>query len=235
MGVTDIDTMLSKDTLNKLLTSPWRSEDTYVTAGAYMHCSFGTHEEVLNKLEPNGVYINGKPMLTVEDCVPSTSEPGTIYGIPYQKMGREIDGNFYSFGFCRSELHPMKQAERIAGPYSDPSYIIDPDPTEPTFQQAIYPCAPQIMPTVSPSAPAKAPSAAQATAQQSALSIMPMLGSLLGALAGAKLQWTNGSPNVSIQGVPALTSKSCLFCTCGGQIRLLTNGMDPAPPEFAAR
>ncbi|UWS64424.1 DUF4280 domain-containing protein [Bacillus paralicheniformis] len=67
MGVTD--TILSKDTLNKLLTSPWRSEDTYVTAGAYMHCSFGTHEEVLNKLEPNGVYINGKPMLTVEDCV----------------------------------------------------------------------------------------------------------------------------------------------------------------------
>lgn len=225
MGVSD--TILSKDTLNKLLSSPWRSEDTYVTAGAYMHCSFGTHEEVLNKLEPNGVYINGKPMLTVEDCVPSTSEPGTIYGIPYQKMGKEIDGNFYSFGFCRSELHPMKQAERIAGPKSDPSYIIDPDPTEPTFGQAIYPCAPQIMPTGSAS-----PSAA---AQQGALSILPMLGSLLGALAEAKLQWTNGSPNVSIQGVPALTSKSCLFCTCGGQIRLLTNGMDPAPPEFAAR
>lgn len=57
------ETILTKDTLNKLLSSPWRSEDTYVTAGAYMYCTFGTHEEVLNKLEPNGVYINGSPML----------------------------------------------------------------------------------------------------------------------------------------------------------------------------
>lgn len=220
MGVTD--TILTKDTLNKLLSSPWRSEDTYVTAGAYMHCTFGTHEEVLNKLEPNGVYINGSPMLTVEDCATSTSEPGTIHGIPYTKMGQEIDGNFYSFGYCRSELHPMKLAERVAGSKSDPSYIIDPDPTEPTCGQAIYPCAPGIMPTASASA-------------QSTLMSKPSLSALIEALAGAKPQWTNGSPNVSIQGVPALTSKSCLFCTCGGQIRLLTNGMDPAPPEFAVR
>lgn len=216
------ETILTKDTLNKLLSSPWRSEDTYVTAGAYMYCTFGTHEEVLNKLEPNGVYINGSPMLTVEDCATSTSEPDTIHGIPYTKMGEEIDGNFYSFGYCRSELHPMKLAERITGPQSDPSYIIDPDPTEPTAGQPIYPCAPVIMPTISASA-------------QNKLMSKPSLSSFVEALAGAKQQWTNGSSNVSIQGVPALTSKSCLFCSCGGQIRLLTNGMDPAPPEFAMR
>lgn len=31
MGI--MDTLLTKSTLNKLLESPWRSEDTYVTAG----------------------------------------------------------------------------------------------------------------------------------------------------------------------------------------------------------
>ncbi|MFF2089255.1 PAAR-like protein [Paenibacillus sp. NPDC058174] len=226
MGITD--TFLSKDTRNKLLSSPWRSEDTYVTAGAYMACTLGSHEEVLNKQEPNGIFINGSPMLTVDDCVPSTSTSGTIRGvIPFQQMGQEVDGNFYSFGFCRSERHPMKLAESIAG--RDSSYVFDTDSTEPTFGQEIYPCAPQIMPTVS------APSPIQAAAQPSALPALPTLSSLLDAWNVAKPQWTNGSPTVSIQGVPALTSKSCLFCTCGGQIRLLTNGMDPAPPEFSAR
>jgi len=233
MGITD--TILKKDTRNKLLASPWRSEDTYVTAGAYMHCTFGTHEEVLNKLEPNGIYINGSPMLTVDDCVPSTSEPGTIHGIPFAKMGQEIDGNFYSFGYCRSELHPMKLAEKITGPMSDPSYIIDPDPTEPTMGKPIYPCSPQLMPTASSLAPTQAPFTAKAALQQSSPMALPMLDSLVDALTGAKAQWTNGSANVSIQGVPALTSKSCLYCKCGGKIGLLTNGMDPAPPEFSVR
>ncbi|AKG33267.1 DUF4280 domain-containing protein [Paenibacillus durus] len=232
MGVTD--TILKKDTLAKLLASPWRSEDTYVTAGAYMHCTFGTHEEVLNKQDPNGVYINGNPMLTVEDCVVSASEPGTIQGIPYDKMGQELDGNFYSFGFCRSELLPMKVAEKNSG-MPDSSYIFDPDPTEPTFNQYIYPCAPKLLPTVSASTPAGPPFKPQAEARPGLLGTLSALTTMLENLLGAQSQWTNGSPNVSIQGVPALTSKSCLFCQYGGKIRLLTNGMDPAPPEFSAR
>ncbi|MCG7376414.1 DUF4280 domain-containing protein [Paenibacillus sp. ACRSA] len=233
MGI--IDTVLDKGTLGELLSSPWRSEDTYVTAGAYMYCTLGTHEDVLNKLEPNGVYINGSPMLTVDDCVTSTSEPRVMHGVPCTKMGENIDGNLYSFGYCRSELHPMKTAEKLIGDYAALPHIIDPDPLEPTFGKAVFPCAPDLMPTASASAPAQAPFTAQATAQLSALVSLPMSNSLLDALTGATTKWTNGSSNVSIQGVPALTSKSCLYCKCGGKISLLTNGMDPAPPQFSAR
>ncbi|AKG33271.1 PAAR-like protein [Paenibacillus durus] len=239
MGITD--TILKKDTLAKLLASPWRSEDTYVTAGAYMHCTFGTHEEVLNKQDPNGVFINGSPMLTVEDCVVSTSEPGTTMGIAFDAMGRELDGNFYSFGYCRSEMHPIKVAlgngGATAAPYTVdfPPFMLDPDPEQPTFNQLTYPCAPKLLPTVSASAPTGPPFKPQAEARPGLLGALSALTTMLEKLAGAQTQWTNGSPSVSIQGVPALTSKSCLFCQYGGKIRLLTNGMDPAPPEFSAR
>ncbi|WP_342479873.1 PAAR-like protein [Paenibacillus sp. FSL L8-0340] len=230
MGI--MDTLLTKSTLNKLLESPWRSEDTYVTAGAYMHCTRGTHEEVLNKQDPNGVYINGRPMLTVKDCALSTSEPGTIQGaIPFDRMGQALDGNFYSFGYCRSDMNPLKAAEKTLG-FTDPSYMVDPDPEEPTTGQFIYPCAPKLMPTVLGPSSAGGPSPEPQFKLSGAVSALT---TLLERLAGAQTEWTNGSPNVSIQGVQALTSKSCLFCQYGGQIRLLTNGMDPAPPEFSAR
>ncbi|MGG4144350.1 DUF4280 domain-containing protein [Paenibacillus algorifonticola] len=223
------ETVLKKATLKGLLESPWRSEDTYVTAGAYMHCSYGSHEEVLNKPEPNGIYINGSPMLTVEDCKVSGSTPNTIVGIPFDRMGKEIDGNFYSFGFCRSDLHPMKLAESAgAGPYADPSYMVDPDPDEPTFSRPIYPCAPKLM-----EAPAPSGAPFKSAPPMGLPSGLPSLSAMLEKLKGP--QWTNGSPSVSIQGAAALTSKSCLFCQYGGQIRLLTNGMDPAPPEFSVR
>ncbi|ANY67388.1 hypothetical protein BBD42_13560 [Paenibacillus sp. BIHB 4019] len=223
------ETILKKTTLKALLESPWRSEDTYVTAGAYMHCSYGSHEEVLNKPEPNGIYINGSPMLTVEDCKVSLSTPNTIVGIPFDRMGQEIDGNFYSFGFCRSEQHPMKLAESAgAGMPSDPSYIIDTDPEEPTFNLPVYPCAPKLM-----AAPAPAGAPFKSAPPIGLPSGLPSLSAMLEKLKGP--QWTNGSPSVSIQGAAALTSKSCLFCQYGGQIRLLTNGMDPAPPEFSVR
>ncbi|MFX3634516.1 MAG: DUF4280 domain-containing protein [Candidatus Pristimantibacillus sp.] len=223
------DTVLKKDTLAKLVESPWRSEDTYVTAGAYMSCSFGTHEEVLNKQDPNGVYINGSPMLTVDDCKVSKSEPGTIVDIPYLKMGREIDGNFYSFGYCRSALLPMKRAELEKG-FTDSSYILDPGEGEPTFNQMIYPCSPKLLQNA-PGSPFKS-----ASGPQNGLpSALPSISAMLENFIGPQVQWTDGSPSVSIQGVAALTSKSCLFCQYGGKIRILTNGMDPAPPEFSER
>jgi hypothetical protein len=146
-------------------------------------------------------------------------------------MGQELDGNFYSFGYCRSDMNPLKAAEKTLG-FTDPSYMVDPDPEEPTAGQFIYPCAPKLMPTVLGPSSAGGPS----TEPQFKLSgAVSALTTLLERLAGAQTEWTNGSPNVSIQGVQALTSKSCLFCQYGGQIRLLTNGMDPAPPEFSAR
>ncbi|MWC31384.1 PAAR-like protein [Paenibacillus sp. MMS18-CY102] len=240
MGVQD--TLLQKGTRESLQQSPWRSEDTYVTAGAFMCCSMGTHEEVLNKLDPNGIYINGSPMLTVNDCAVSSSEAGVIKQnfaettFPVNRMGQEIDGNFYSFGFCRSVVHPMKMAEgAYPGMAADSSYIFDPDQSEPTFSKFIYPCAPKLLPTVSPSAPSGAPFKKADTSNGPFG--LPSL-SFSDVLANFNLpqtQWTNGSPSVSIQGVPALTSKSCLFCQYGGKIQLLTNGMDPAPPEFSAR
>jgi hypothetical protein len=230
MGIQD--TMLKKSTLKGLLESPWRAEETYVTAGAYMCCTRGTHEEVLNTLEPNGVYINGSPMLTVQDCKVSTSEPGMIMGtLPFDTMSREIDGNFYSFGYCRSEMHPLKVSEKTLG-FTDPSYLVDSDAEEPTVGQFIYPCAPKLMPTVLGASPAASnPPALQATLPGAPSALT----TLLARVAGAHTEWTNGSSNVSIQGTQALTSKSCLFCQYGGQIRILTNGMDPAPPEFSAR
>ncbi|WP_036641108.1 PAAR-like protein, partial [Paenibacillus durus] len=88
---------------------------------------------------------------------------------------------------------------------------------------------------VSASAPTGPPFKPQAERRPGLLGALPSLTTMLEKLAGAQTQWTNGSPSVSIQGVPALTSKSCLFCQYGGQIRLLTNGMDPAPPEFSVR
>ncbi|KQO02120.1 DUF4280 domain-containing protein [Paenibacillus sp. Leaf72] len=225
-------TVLKKATLKALLESPWRSEDTYVTAGAYMYCSKGTHEEVLSKQDPNGVYINGSPMLTVEDCVASTSVPGVIKGKPAYLMAEDLNGNFYSFGYCRSEHHPMKEAEE--GNSLQPGYhkfIYDPDEQEPTFNRYVYPCAPQLLPTVSASAPAGAPFKPKTGSSNSVPSLLEMLENLK----VPQVQWTNGSPNVSIQGVAALTSKSCLSCKYGGEIRLLTNGMDPVPPEFSQR
>ncbi|MWC31276.1 PAAR-like protein [Paenibacillus sp. MMS18-CY102] len=239
MGIQD--TMLQKGTRESLQQSPWRSEDTYVTAGAYMCCSMGTHEEVLNKLDPNGIYINGSPMLTVNDCAVSSSEAGVIrqeftdITYPVNTMGKEIDGNFYSFGFCRSALHPKKLAQGGSSRWSDASYLVDSDKNEPTFSQNIYPCAPKLLPTASASAPSGAPFKKADTSNGPFGFASLSLSDMLANLKLPQTQWTNGSPSVSIQGVPALTSKSCLFCQYGGKIQLLTNGMDPAPPEFSAR
>lgn len=205
------ESFLKKQTINTLMTAPWRADETYVTRGAYMYCTMGTHEEVLNQRKENGVYINGSPMMTVNDCVVSSSEH--INGVvQFDRPGQEIDGNFYSFGYCRSLMHPLKLAE-LSGTFIDSSYIYDYDPDTGTesFDKKIFPCVPQIAPNF----------------------INTPIGPL--PLPGAKVQWQNGSPSVFIEDVAVLTSKSCLNCLCGGKIEFLTNGMDPAPYEFLER
>ncbi|MNM67227.1 hypothetical protein D3C81_787500 [compost metagenome] len=206
MKVPPNESFLMNSTINNLTEEEiWRSEDTYVARGAYMYCTMGTHEDVLNQTENHGVYINGHSMMTVADCVVSTSE--AIHGVvEFDSPGNKIDGNIYSFGFCRSLRHPLKVAEQ-SGTYIDSSYIHDVDPKtgKQKFGELIFPCVPKLDP-------------------------IPMDTSNGNFTLGTR--WSGGSSNVSIQGVPALTSSSCLYCRWGGTIKFLTNGMDPAPYEI---
>lgn len=183
-------------------------QDTFVTAGAYMYCTMGTHEEVLNQLQSNGTYINNTAMMTVADCKVSTSEPKTYGGFPYDEPGQVIDGNLFSFGYCRSLLHPLKLAD-ISGSVNS-SYLFDYDPdTDTVFtsnEDRIYPCVPNFSP--------------------------PVLFNPFGINFGPA-QWQNGNEKVLVNGIPALTNKSCLHCKHGGKIEFLSNGMEPVPSEFS--
>ncbi|MDR0266772.1 DUF4280 domain-containing protein [Paenibacillus sp.] len=212
MAIPPYSTFLTKATIQKLtVEEKWRSEDTYVTRGAYMYCSFGTHEDILNQTESHGVYVNGNPLMTVEDCVVASSDHVTG-DVEFDEPGKNIDGNIYSFGFCRSLAHPLKLAE-ISSPPLEPEliggqpvldetpYIFDPE----NPGNKIYPCVPQFD-----------------------LGLLATADSSMGTSA----RWAGGKKNVLIQGVPALTSNSCLFCRWTGVIRFLTNGMDPAPYEL---
>ncbi|CAH1225085.1 hypothetical protein PAECIP111893_05213 [Paenibacillus plantiphilus] len=230
MTVPTVHGFLKKSTIAELESGEsWRSEETYVTRGAYMHCTMGTHEEVLNQIGEKGVLINESPMMTVKDCAVSTSE--TINGsmAQFDELGNKIDGNFYSFGYCRSLIHPLKAAELsgaitpnpnggldgleglgLTGPYLN-GYNYDCEPETGTILMdiTIYPCVPKLLP-----------------------SSLAIPGGIV--IPGAT-EWQNGSPTVLVNDVPVLTTKSCLYCTWGGKIKFLTNGMDPAPPEFLER
>ncbi|AJS61112.1 DUF4280 domain-containing protein [Paenibacillus sp. IHBB 10380] len=214
MNVPPNDSFIKPSTIIKLTEEEvWRKEETYVARGAHMYCTMGTHEEVLNQIENHGVYVNGQSLMTVDDCVVSSSE--NITGnVNYDEPGNEIDGNLYSFGFCRSLIHPQKVAEinniplgQPGGPpVPDGSYIFDVEPESGSLLgNKIYPCVPKFDPR-------------------------PMDTSR-GNLTLAT-RWSGGSPNVTIQGAPALTTSSCLYCRWAGVIKFLTNGMDPIPPEF---
>lgn len=203
-----------------------------------MYCTRGTHEEVLNKLEPNGVYINQSPMMTVKDCVPSSSEPNTRDGVPFERLNDEMDGNFYSFGFCRSSQNPLKVAHKATG-IPDSSYIYNYDPDTKILpsgdENMIFPCVPKLMPHLQPT-----PAGYAMGLNSSSLNPrngVPNFAAMMGGLAKLSdgVEWDNGSKNVMIDGVPALTTKSCLTCKYGGTIQILTNGMEPTPPEFLER
>lgn len=229
---------LKQSTISELMNAPWRAEskkETYVTRGAYMYCTEGTHEEILNQLEPNGVYINQNKMMTVKDCVTSSSEPDSWGGYPIENLKGEMNGNFYSFGFCRSLQNPMKIAHVATGD-SGPSYIYNYDPDTkvmppPEEQYKIFPCVPKLIPHLK-TGPTGFDEGMNASVKR-----VPNLVEIMSSLAKLSegVEWDNGSSNVMIDGVPALTTKSCLTCKYGGKIQILTNGMEPTPPEFLER
>ncbi|AZK48564.1 DUF4280 domain-containing protein [Paenibacillus lentus] len=196
-------TSMLGERLIRELKSAWRDTETYITSGAYMRCSEGTHEEVLNRVTNNGVYINKNPMMTVNDCKVSTSK---IDGDKaFEKLQKNIDGNLYSFGFCRSDKHPAFERGKNEPPTNFggiPDYDVDSGVEIAT--KFIYPCIPEFIASLN----------------------APTSGGSSGP------QWQNGSKTVMIDGVPALTSKSCLTCLKGGQITFLTNGMDMPPLDF---
>ncbi|TVX95098.1 DUF4280 domain-containing protein [Cohnella terricola] len=133
---------LTQEMINELTLTPWRTTETFVTRGAFMHCTNGTHEEVLNQPTVNGVYINENPMMTVKDCNPSTSSGRNPES---EVVGKNIDGNFHSFGYCRSEIHPRA---KIVEEYKIPPDKIGGLPVafnpETYEMQFVYPCVPKI-------------------------------------------------------------------------------------------
>lgn len=206
MGVDIYSTMLSNRRVQELK-SAWRDKETYITSGAYMQCSYGTHEEVLNRVTNNGVYINKNPMMTVKDCKVSTSEvPDGEKAL--ERLKRNIDGNLYSFGYCRSPQHPAFKKEKEGVPPEvlggKPDYNVDTDVFD--FGKYIYPCIPEFIASYS---------------NPSSTNLM-----------STEPEWQNGSKTVTIDGVPVLTSKSCLNCFKEGKITFLTNGMDMPPLDF---
>lgn len=228
-------TMLKKAAIAELLSSDWRKRETYITRGAFMYCTKGTHEEVLNQLEVNGVYVNKNPIMTVNDCKVSTSvshDADSYLGDYYEEPGTVIDGNIHSFGFCKSEFHPSKVFETTFTPkemYREFSYNFEPDQpvsgTNPDQNNKIYPCVPKL---VSSSANPMKSGAALAMAAGGGAAAAA-ISSIADAI---EARWENGSDTLFINGVPALTSKSCLTCAYGGKIGFLTNGMDMPPFEF---
>ncbi|AWB43684.1 hypothetical protein DCC85_05260 [Paenibacillus sp. CAA11] len=199
------DNFLKKSIINEL-TNMSLQKKTLVTEGAYMYCTMGTHEDILNQPNKNGTYLNGKPLLTVKDCKVSTSESDIFSGIPFEKPSETVDGNLYSFGFCRSKFHPLK-LNNLAASYSPYSFDYDPDTGTHLFgkENLLMPCVPNL----------------------GALMFFTPIGYGFG-----EVQWQNGHEKLQIEGVPALTNHSCLSCIYGGQIKLLSNGMEPVPSEL---
>ncbi|RRJ61885.1 DUF4280 domain-containing protein [Paenibacillus oralis] len=228
-------TMLKKSTVDELKTD-WRQRETYITRGAFMYCTMGTHEDVLNQPKVNGMFVNKNPIMTVSDCKVSTSiaQVASYLGVDgFEQPGTVIDGNIHSFGFCRADQHPSKVYETTLKPkdmHREFAFDFDPDQppsaANPDKSKKIYPCVPKF---ISSSAnPLKGSALAQSLmggerAEAAKNAIMEYFGGP---------RWQKGSETLFINGVPALTSKSCLTCAYGGDIGFLTNGMDMPPFEF---
>ncbi len=201
-----------------------------------MYCTMGTHEDVLNQPKVNGVFVNKNPIMTVSDCKVSTSlahEAGYLGVDGFEEPGTVIDGNIHSFGFCRADQHPSKVYETTLKPkdmHREFAFDFDPDQppsaANPDKSKKIYPCVPKFF--SSSANPLKGSALAQSLmggegAEAAKNAIMEYFGGP---------RWQNGSETLFINGVPALTSKSCLTCAYGGDIGFLTNGMDMPPFEF---
>ncbi|MCA1295006.1 DUF4280 domain-containing protein [Paenibacillus sp. alder61] len=196
---------LKQSVVDELMNAAWR-KTTLVSRGAYIYCSKGTHEDILNQTEKNGVFLNGNPIMTVKDCKVSPSESEELAGVPYREPKPEVEGNLHSFGYCRSEFHPLKVGN-VGVPYKPKMQDYDPDTgvTKEGDENRLYPCVPIIMPKIF---------------------FSPFGLDIAGG------EWENGHEKIKINGVPALTSKSCLRCLYGGEIKLLSNGMEPVPGEL---
>ncbi|MNI10178.1 hypothetical protein D3C73_632780 [compost metagenome] len=174
--------------------------------------------------------------MTVNDCNISTSvaRDGYSYlGNYYEEPGDVIDGNIHSFGFCKSEFHPSKVYETTYNLQEmDREYAYDVNPDDPKLNEnpnmniKIYPCVPKLLSASSNPLKASAFMDMMTGGQHAAAAANSITEHFSGA------RWQNGSETLFINGVPALTSKSCLTCAYGGQIGFLTNGMDMPPFEF---
>lgn len=197
---------LKQSTISELMEATWR-KTTLVSRGAYVYCTMGTHEDILNQPEKNGVYLNKNPIMTVKDCKVSESYGEFLAGVKYNEPKPEVEGNLHSFGYCRSNQHPLK-IDNVGVSYRPKMYDYSPD-TGTKYdgdENRLYPCVPSVMPQFSFKLPF--------------------------GLEISEGEWQNGHAKLKIDGVPALTSKSCLNCIYGGQIRLLSNGMEPVPWEL---
>lgn len=209
---------LKQSTIDELMNAAWR-KTTLVTRGAYMYCSMGTHEDILNQPNKNGMYINKNPIMTVKDCEVSEAEYAYLAGATYKEPKPEVTGNLHSFGYCRSKSHPLKDNNRgVTYKPEMQDYLPDTGVELPGDENRLYPCVPSIAPQISFSPPAN--------------SSLPFGLSNLFGLSITKGEWQNGHEKIKINGVPAITSKSCLNCIYGGKIQLLSNGMEPVPSEL---
>lgn len=209
------ETFLKTETIAKLRAA-LDERETFVARGAFMYCSMGTHEERLNRPASKGVFVNRNELMTVSDCQVSSSEQ---YSDTYNHLKNEMDGNLYSFGFCRSENH-AEEGKRV----DMSSWIqdVDPNTLSSISGKEIYPCAPKLMAAASMMKITPLPT------PESLLSIINLLKPQLAPLP----QWEPGHPKVTIEGVPALTTNACLHCKWGGTIRFLTNGMEEMPDDL---
>lgn len=215
MQVPPNETFLKTETIAKLRAT-LDEKETFVARGAFMYCTNGTHEERLNRPASKGVFVNRNELMTINDCQVSSS---TQRSGMYDSLDYKMDGNLYSFGFCRSEAHSQKGEE-----VDRSNWIKDVDPNTliSNFDKEIYPCAPKLM---------AAASIMQASPLPTPESLLSIINLLQPQLAPAP-QWEPGHPKVTIEGVPALTTNACLQCKWGGTIRFLTNGMEEMPDDL---
>lgn len=197
---------LKQSIIDELMSTTWR-KTTLVSRGAYVYCTMGTHEDILNQPQKNGVYLNKNPIMTVQDCKVAEGDYEYLGGATFKEPKDEVTANLHSFGYCRSPQHPLKNDP--AGLAYKPKlqdYLPDTGVELSGDENRLYPCVPFIMPQIS---------------------FKPPFGISL-----SEGEWQNGHSKLKIEGVPALTSKSCLNCIYGGTIHLLSNGMEPVPGEL---
>ena len=70
-------------------------DNYYIVRGAAMRCDKGTHQRKINLKTSHGAYVNGKPKMNANDCVPE--ENISYFGI-CQGSCPEGEGDIYLVG-----------------------------------------------------------------------------------------------------------------------------------------